>query len=248
MKTAMPRCLHPAGCCQRGKQSRFSLLVKNQKSAQGKTSMKKSAKKTAPEDAGDSYNELGHLVRQLHETLRDLGCDEAMRDAVGELPDTQDRLNYIAQLTEQAAQRTLSAVEAALPLQNTLESEALALSAAWRAAKASGNGDWQAVAEKMHQFLETVPGHARQTAEQLNDIMMAQDFQDLTGQVIKKVTHLTQNLEQQLVHILVLSKPGASPERTGDPMLNGPVIKKEGRADIVKDQTEVDDLLNSLGF
>ncbi len=208
------------------------------------------AKNSAPENAGDSYHELGHLVRQLHETLHDLGCDEAMRNAVGELPDTQDRLKYIAQLTEQAAQRTLNAVEAALPLQDTLESEALALSAAWREAKASGNGEWQVVAERMHLFLESVPGHTRQTSAQLNDIMMAQDFQDLTGQVIKKVTHLTQNLEQQLVHILLLSQPGAASakEKEGDSLLNGPALKKEGRTDIVNNQTEVDDLLNSLGF
>ncbi len=209
---------------------------------------KQSQEENSTNVAGDSYTELGQLVRQLHETLHDLGCDQAMQSMVGELPDTQDRLKYIAQLTEQAAQRTLGAVEAAMPLQGKLESGALALTEEWRAAKASGNGDWQRVAEKMHAFLEEVPGHARETSSQLTEIMMAQDFQDLTGQVIKKITDLTQNLEHQLVHILLISKPAEPPKKGDEALLNGPVVKKEGRADVVNNQEEVDDLLSSLGF
>jgi len=197
----------------------------------------------------DSYTELGQLVRQLHETLHDLGCDQAMQSMVGELPDTQDRLKYIAQLTEQAAQRTLGAVEAALPLQDKLQSGALALAEEWRTAKAGGDGAWQEVAEKMHAFLEEIPGHARETSAQLTEIMMAQDFQDLTGQVIKKISHLTENLEHQLVHILLISKPAEPARKDGaEALLNGPVVKKEGRSDIVSNQEEVDDLLSSLGF
>lgn len=210
---------------------------------------KQSNKKSTPNNTGDSYIELGHLVRQLHQTLHELGCDQAMQSMVGELPDTQDRLNYIAQLTEQAAQRSLNAVEIALPLQDGLESGALALAEEWRAAKAKGNGEWRQVAEKMHAFLEEVPQHARATSSQLNEIMMAQDFQDLTGQVIKKVAQLTQNLEHQLVHILLISKPAEQQAKGGgDSLLNGPVVKKDGRADTVHSQTEVDDLLSSLGF
>jgi len=209
---------------------------------------KQTQEQISPNIPGDSYTELGQLVRQLHETLHDLGCDQAMQSMVGELPDTQDRLKYIAQLTEQAAQRTLGAVEVALPLQDQLESGALALTEEWRAAKASGNGDWQKVAEKMHAFLEEVPGHARATSSQLTEIMMAQDFQDLTGQVIKKITDLTQNLEHQLVHILLISKPADQAKAGDEALLNGPVVKKEGRSDIVNNQGEVDDLLSSLGF
>ncbi|MDD5240877.1 MAG: protein phosphatase CheZ [Sulfuricella sp.] len=195
--------------------------------------------------AKTGYTELGHLVRQLHGTLRELGCDEAMQDMVGELPDTQDRLSYIAQLTEQAAQRVLGAVEIALPLQERMEVDALALAEEWRGAKE--DGEFQRIGEKMLAFLEGVPSHTKETSSQLTDIMMAQDFQDLTGQVIKKVAHLTQNLEHQLVHILLLSKPsGARGEGNG--LLNGPVVKRQGRTDVVNNQGEVDDLLSSLGF
>ncbi|MBS4097405.1 MAG: protein phosphatase CheZ [Sulfuricella sp.] len=201
-------------------------------------------KKNPPE--GEAFNELGHLVRQLHETLRELGCDQAMQSVVGELPDTQDRLNYVAQLTEQAAQRSLNAVEIALPLQEKVESEALRLLEEYRTAKA--NGSWQQVADKMQAFIEVLPNHTRATSEQLNEIMMAQDFQDLTGQVIKKVTLMAQNLEHQLVNILLISKPEETARKEGDSLLNGPVVKKEGRKDVVSSQSEVDDLLNDLGF
>ena len=191
-----------------------------------------------------SYNELGHLVRQLHGTLRELGCDEAIQNMAGELPDTQDRLRYIAQLTEQAAQRVINAVEKAQPLQEKMETDALALAEEWQ--NAQGDGEYQRIGEKMHAFLTGIPSHTRETSSQLTDILMAQDFQDLTGQVIKKISQLTQNLEHQLVHILLISKPE---EHSKDStLLNGPVVKKEGRTDIVNGQEEVDDLLTSLGF
>jgi len=190
------------------------------------------------------YNELGLLVRQLHGTLRQIGCDEAMQDMVGELPDTQDRLRYVAHLTEQAAQRVINAVEKAQPLQEKLETDALTLADEWRNAK--GDGEFRRIGEKMHAFLTGIPSHARETSSQLTDILIAQDFQDLTGQVIKKISQLTQDLEHQLVHILLISKPKEHAKE--DSLLNGPVVKKEGRNDIVNGQEGVDDLLTSLGF
>lgn len=191
-----------------------------------------------------SYNELGHLVRQLHDTLRQLGCDEAIQRIAGELPDTQDRLSYIALLSEQAAQRVINAVEKVQPLQEKIETDALGLAEEWRNAK--GNGEFQCIGEKMHTFLAGIPSHTRETSSQLTDILMAQDFQDLTGQVIKKISRLTQELEHQLVHILLISKPEEHAKEIS--LLNGPVVKKEGRTDIVNGQEEVDDLLTSLGF
>jgi chemotaxis protein CheZ len=200
------------------------------------------AARHSPEESG--YNELGHLVRQLHGTLRELGCDQAIQSMVGELPDTQDRLSYIAHLTEQAAQRVINAVEIAQPLQDTLADQAGTLAAAWSIAK--NEKERRQSGDAMHAFLAGIPAHAQATSAQLTEILMAQDFQDLTGQVIKKITHLTQELEHQLVHILLISKPDTPAQN--DSLLNGPVVKKEGRSDIVSDQGEVDDLLKSLGF
>ncbi|MGD9787241.1 MAG: protein phosphatase CheZ [Sulfuricellaceae bacterium] len=206
---------------------------------------KSQAETTAPVEGG-TYEELGHLVRRLHETLRDLGCDDALQGVVGELPDTRDRLNYIATLTEQAANRALSAVEKAMPVQEALASEARELAELWRAS-APAKGKEGEAQRRIQAFLDSMPERAGQVSEQLTEIMMAQDFQDLTGQVIKKVMTLAQEMENQLVNILLISKPAA--EKTGDEgLLNGPVVKQEGRSDTVGNQQEVDDLLDSLGF
>ncbi len=202
---------------------------------------------TSSDNVDEGYTELGHLVRQLHETLRELGYDDSLREMVGELPETQDRLSYIATLTEQAATRTLNAIEIAIPLQDDLAREAIDLAEERRAladAPADATECWNV---KIADFLESLPSRTRETNTQLREIMLAQDFQDLTGQVIKKVTALANTMEQQLVRILLLnSSPGKQAKTDG--LLNGPVIKKEGRGDVVDNQKDVDDLLDSLGF
>jgi len=86
------------------------------------------------------------------------------------------------------------------------------------------------------------------TKQQLLDIMMAQDFQDLTGQVIRKVTDLAHNLEQQLVQLLIDYAPAEVKRDSGSGLLNGPQINPERKSDVVSDQSQVDDLLDSLGF
>lgn len=204
----------------------------------------KKEQQPAGDIAGESgsYEELGHLVRRLHETLRDLGCDNAFQNMVGELPNTQDRLNYIATLTEQAANRCLGAVEKAMPVQESLEGEARELADLWRNRNSS---EVPGLEDRIQGFLDGLPDRTQMVSQQLGEIMMAQDFQDLTGQVIKKVTSLAQDMEHQLVNILLISRPaGEKPQDDG--LLNGPVVK--GRADTVNSQQEVDDLLDSLGF
>jgi chemotaxis protein CheZ len=86
------------------------------------------------------------------------------------------------------------------------------------------------------------------TKQQLLDIMMAQDFQDLTGQVIRKVTELAHGLEQQLVQLLLDYAPSEVKRETGSGLLNGPQIDPQNKSDVVADQSQVDDLLDSLGF
>ncbi|MBZ0092595.1 MAG: protein phosphatase CheZ [Sulfuricellaceae bacterium] len=199
-------------------------------------------------DSQAAYNELGHVVRQLHESFRELGCDESLQKVAGDLPETKDRLHYIVALTEQAANRALNAVETAMPVQETLASDARRLSDAWR--NAATEKEREELHQEVQDFLDNVPNHAQVIGSQLTEIMMAQDFQDLTGQVIKKVMDMASELEQQLVNILLLGRPAACAAASSDKdvLLNGPVVKKEGRADIVGNQQEVDDLLDGLGF
>jgi chemotaxis protein CheZ len=90
----------------------------------------------------------------------------------------------------------------------------------------------------------------------LTDIMMAQDFHDLTGQVVAKVVKLANDLESQLVKLLVQAAPpeqahkveAALTSHAQEHRLEGPVVDAEGRTDVVANQGEVDDLLASLGF
>lgn len=196
------------------------------------------------------FNKVGHLARQLHDTLRQLGYDHALEDVAQQMPDARSRLNYVAQMTENAASRVLNATDVAIPLQDDVEKRSSALHDRWE--KLYRNelsvDEFRALANETRGFLGDVPGFARDTRAQLNEIMMAQDFQDLTGQVIKKIVEMSQRLESGLLQVLIEAMPAEKRAAAPEGLLNGPVINSEGRGDVVTSQEQVDDLLESLGF
>ncbi len=198
------------------------------------------------------FNRIGQMTRQLHDTLHELGYDKLIEDTVhGVIPDARDRLSYIANLTEQAACRVLNATDIAQPVQDSLLSEAQALGERWDRvyANQASLDEFKALADASRAFFkEGVPAKVDATNAQLMEIMMAQDFQDLTGQVIKKVVALAQGLESQLMAVLIEAIPGERRNPEVSSLLNGPVINADGRADVVVSQEQVDDLLGSLGF
>ena len=109
--------------------------------------------------------------------------------------------------------------------------------------------EFKLLASETRAYLKNaVPQRTSATKEQLMEIMMAQDFQDLTGQVIKKVVGLAQDLESQLMGLLIETMPGEKRTESVQTLLNGPVINAEGRTDVVVSQQQVDELLDSLGF
>ena len=193
---------------------------------------------------------IGHLTRTLHDSLRELGYDRLLEKTAASIPDARDRLEYVVKMTEQAAVRALNAIEAAQPIQDRLEDEAERLSALWQKLfdKQLNLEEFKALVSGTRDYLADVPNQTRATNAQLLEIMMAQDFQDLTGQVIKKITALAQELEQQLVHLLVDLAPADVRSEFEKGLLNGPVVTAVGRSDIVTDQNQVDDLLATLGF
>jgi chemotaxis protein CheZ len=142
----------------------------------------------------------------------------------------------------------LNATEAAQPIVDKIESGAKNLAGEWQ--KLFDNkldeNQFKQLAMNTHAYLLELPRQTRQTNAHLTEIMMAQDFQDLTGQVIKKVMDVTQNLEQQLLALLVHHAPPSV--QLDSSLLNGPVINAAGRTDVVTSQAQVDDLLESLGF
>jgi chemotaxis protein CheZ len=215
----------------------------------------------APSVEGEAGSELnaqhemltrvGLMTRSLHDSLRGLGFDKLLAKAANDIPDARDRLDYVAKMTEQAAQRVLNAVDAAGPLQDGIDAGAASLANRWQDLLSAGTFS----AEKCRQLAEESIDHfdqsrasAAATKQHLMDIMMAQDFQDLTGQVIKRVTELAHGLEQQLVQLLLDYAPPDIKRDAGSGLLNGPQINPEGNADVVADQGQVDDLLESLGF
>lgn len=193
---------------------------------------------------------IGQMTRGLHENLRALGFDKLIEKAAHEMPTARDRLSYVAKMTEQAAQRVLDATDAATPLQENLDTGAGNLAKDWEAVlQAPFSEDrFRAMAASTLTFLEQARSNADMTKQQLMTIMMAQDFQDLTGQVIKKVTELAHGIERQLVQLLIDYAPPDVRRDTGSGLLNGPQINPEGNPDVVADQEQVDDLLGSLGF
>ena len=197
------------------------------------------------------FNRIGHMARALHDTLGQLGYDKVLENAVSALPDAKDRLAYVANLTEQAACRVLNATDIANPLVEDIESRSRVLGERWDKVFANqlGAEEFKALASETRQFLkQQLPEKTQATHAQLTEIMMAQDFQDLTGQVIKKIVVLAQELETGLMSLLIEVVPETKRTEEVNSLMNGPVINAEGRADVVVNQEQVDDLLDSLGF
>ncbi len=196
------------------------------------------------------FNRLGQLTRQVHDSLRELGLEGALKEAAEAIPDARQRLGYIARTTEEAASRVLNATDLARPIQDELASGADALSARWDALYAGKLSPeaFRELSADTRSFLGAVGEGARMTSAQLHEIMMAQDFQDLTGQVIKRVVDLAQLLETQLLQVLLEAAPPQVLSERHSGLLNGPVIDAAGRTDVLTNQAQVDDLLESLGF
>ena len=223
------------------------------------------------QDGGDLASDrilarIGQLTRTLRDSMRELGIDKHVERAAEAVPDARDRLKYIANMTEQAAEKVLSSIEVAKPLQEQLQQDAAVLDARWEQWYAAPieREEVRALMNDTRTFLSGVPEVTTATNQQLLEIMLAQDFQDLTGQVIKKITEVVYLIEQQLLGVLIenialerreqfaatAAALAAEPSSTGSPenLLNGPQINPEGKADVMQDQGEVDDLLASLGF
>ena len=205
---------------------------------------------SGPDNGHLVFNRIGVMTRQLHDTLRELGYDRSLQEAAHAIPDARQRLSYISEMTEQAASKVLNATDIAKPLQDKLQSGAESLRARWDRLYANqlSPDEFRALAGETREFLGGVVNDTRETNAQLLEIMMAQDFQDLTGQVIKKVVDLAQSLEQQLLQVLLEAMPAERKTEASESLMNGPVISAVGREDVVSNQEQVDDLLESLGF
>jgi chemotaxis protein CheZ len=189
------------------------------------------------------FQQLGSITRLLHDTMQQLGVMPKLQIAADGIPDARSRLTYIATKTAAAAEKVLNTVDLA-------KAEHQAISAASREIGRAVLADpVRAVATgAVLNFVQDVEQRTARIDAHLTDIMMAQDFHDLTGQVVAKVVTLANDLEDSLVKLLVSVVPPDQREKVDVNVLAGPVVNPEGRTDIVANQGEVDDLLASLGF
>lgn len=208
------------------------------------------------EHQAEMFQRLGRITRQLHDALSELGYTPVLKGAVDELPDARSRLQYIARLTGDAAEKVLNRVDEA-----KAEQDAVRLHSQQLLDTIGAVPGLKWAMPELLEWSQKIQHSTERTDAHLTEIMLAQDFHDLTGQVIKKVVTLAATIEEQLLQLLLESAAHAQSEAAPQPAalaapapavrrepLSGPVVNPEGRTDVVTDQSQVDDLLASLGF
>ena len=213
------------------------------------------------------YREVGKLTRELHSAIVNFHIDPGMPQAeeVSQITDATERLAYVVKLTEAAANRTMDLVEHSTPLVNGMGQEARALSTDWGRfmRREVGAEEFRELARRVDSFLTRSETQNNIVSANLTDILLAQDYQDLTGQVIKRVTQLVTEVESNLLKLVLMASQVdrfAGIEHDRDAMRaennsqknqakgEGPQIHADTRNDVVSGQDDVDDLLSSLGF
>ena len=206
---------------------------------------------------GTLFQELGRLTRDLHEALNNFRLDTRISEITEkDIPDAKDRLNYVISMTEQAANRTLDVVEHSLPVSEQLARGAAVLTEDWERfqRREMEAGEFRELTPRIGAFLHQVEDDASRLRANLSEVLMAQDFQDLTGQIIRRVITLVQEVEDNLVGLIrmsgqkMLARDAVSADGGRDTVPGGPQIPGRAGPDVVSGQDAVDDLLSSLGF
>ena len=214
-------------------------------------------------DGNPMLKEIGTLTRDLHDSLKHFNIDQRMTEiARAEIPDARDRLQYVIDKTELAAIIKMDAVEYCLPIADNLNECLQQVRPQWNELMHGRIelSDFKAICHRIDELLVQVEGDSTELRGQLTEILMAQDFQDLTGQIIRRVITLVNEVEDRLVEILTVfsgNKPEEQTQVLPEPSdkkikqsseAEGPILNPEQREDAVSSQDEVDDLLSSLGF
>ncbi len=200
------------------------------------------------------FQELGRMTRELHESLNSFRFDSRLSElAEHDIPDAKERLNYVIDMTNQAAHRTMGMVEETIPLSEQLEQLGNDLTQKWQRLmrREMDAKEFKKLSQEVGEFLPLVEEHATKIHANLSEMMIAQDYQDITGQILRRVITLVQDMENNLVNMIRISggKVQATPATPKNKSkLEGPQINPKGREDVVDGQDNVDALLSSLGF
>ncbi|MCG6967371.1 MAG: protein phosphatase CheZ [Chromatiaceae bacterium] len=202
------------------------------------------------------FQEIGRLTRELHDSINGFVMDARLADiAQTDMPDAAERLRYVIATTEQAANTTLGAVEDSLPLADSLRSDARHLAEQWARfnSRQLSVDDFRELSAELSHFLSVTESNSEALHGKLSEVLLAQGYQDITGQVIRKVIALVDDVEGKLVELVRLSghrsrTAGDGPAEGRDVSPQGPVVPGVDKGDVVNCQDDVDDLLSSLGF
>ncbi|GAB4296322.1 MAG: protein phosphatase CheZ [Methylophaga sp.] len=201
------------------------------------------------------FQEVGKLTRELHEALSNFSVDSRLIDLTeNDIPNTRDRLNYVIETTEKAAHKTLGHIDDTLPLAQELRQTAEKIDQSWQRFrnKEMAAEEFRQLVKEIEVYLDTVKNHADKVHANLSEMMLAQGFQDLTGQVIRQVINLVEEVEDNLVQLVKVAgkhQQISEKKKETDPIkAEGPQINAQDNPDVVNNQDDVDDLLSSLGF
>ena len=201
------------------------------------------------------YDEIGKLTRQLHSALTEFHVDSRLVELTNnDIPDAKERLNYVIDMTEQAANKTMDAVEESLPLANALITNIKDVQPDWDRLMRRDLDltKFKKLCFDIQDMMQRSSHDSERLRELLNQILMAQDFQDLTGQMIRRVITLVHEVESNLISMLTLFGEQSPENETASNQskieAEGPIVNADSREDVVTGQDEVDDLLSSLGF
>lgn len=213
------------------------------------------------QDSVELFAEVGKLTRQLHDSLNSFNLDARISNLANEdIPDAQTRLNYVIETTEAAANQTMDAVENSMPIAEKLSDGINAILPEWKKlmTRQLQLGEFKTLCYDIDKFLEESKGETDKLNGFLTEVLMAQGYQDLTGQVIRRVIDLVKEVEDSLVNMLtVFGEPEVdaamvaqkeAKQEDDKHKAEGPIIDAESRDDVVSGQDDVDDLLSSLGF
>ena len=203
------------------------------------------------------FHELGKMTREIHDSIMNFRMDSRIADlAETDIPDAKDRLEYVITMTENAANTVLTVVEKGSPVAEKLSTQAKELTQQWRKfrRREMDAAELKVMGQDVEGFFAESDKMMTELLSGFNEVLMAQDFQDLTGQIIRRVINLVDEIEANLVELIKIQGEHFVPEEKKDKndnamKLDGPQVPgKETSDDVMKGQDDVDDLLASLGF
>ena len=197
------------------------------------------------------FQEIGKLTRDLHESLSGFELDMDIADLTqNEIPDAKKRLAYVIEQTDEAANKTLGIIEKYIPICESLEEESIHLTDDWNKfiSKEMNANDFRLLTKKIGKYIDDNKSSYSGIKAGMNEIILAQGFQDITGQIIRKVIALVQDVEDNLIRVIKITG-SVNDGKTGKiEELEGPQVPGLKSSEAVTGQDEVDDLLSSLGF